>query len=304
MTKKHTVNSPEEELHYLIGLTNPYKTYRDYDKVLVDIKRVLKAGANVNSKNEGGWLPLSAAVYQANYVERLDIVKLLIEHGAEINGRDRWDKTPLFFTCECQKNEQKQAAITAEFLLKHGANINHKDKVEQTPLHCAVKVGNHYATELLINKGAKVNEINNQGGTPLHLAAGSPAGAGWDNIVKLLLENDADPNIQDNNGDTPLHLACKYKNIWGTKQLLEKDASTTICDKWGTTPLQSAMLAGSLDITNIVMKYTPDKELKRVIKIDSQKFASFEPLMLAIKKEISLRKIKSKINKNLKEIDM
>lgn len=51
--------------------------------VIFDVARVLLAkGADVNSKNKGGWTPLISAAYDG----RADVVKILIDKGADINA--------------------------------------------------------------------------------------------------------------------------------------------------------------------------------------------------------------------------
>jgi ankyrin repeat protein len=52
-------------------------------------------------------------------------------------------------------------------LINHGANINKKDNDKWTPLHEASWNGNIDAMQLLIDAGADVNEKDNTGWTPL-----------------------------------------------------------------------------------------------------------------------------------------
>ena len=58
-----------------------------------------------------------------------------------------------------------------EFLINHGANVNEKDKDGSTPLHLAAWNGKLECCEFLINHGVNVNEKDSDGNTPLHLAA-------------------------------------------------------------------------------------------------------------------------------------
>ena len=57
---------------------------------LESIKVSLEWGANVNEKL--GWSPLHAATFTGN----LDIVKFLVQNGAQLDVKDKWgNKTPL-----------------------------------------------------------------------------------------------------------------------------------------------------------------------------------------------------------------
>ncbi len=57
-------------------------------------------------------------------------------------------------------------------LLKHGADINAKDKYGRTPLHWALSSNSEEMVELLVDHGAGVNAKNLQGKTPLYYAWG------------------------------------------------------------------------------------------------------------------------------------
>ena len=93
-------------------------------------------------------------------------------------------------------------------LLSHGADVNAKDQYEATPLHEAVYSGRTEIAELLIELGADVNaaaegSIHDHGrvrhqwhDTPLHLAARNGDAA----LVKILLANGADVTAKNRDG--------------------------------------------------------------------------------------------------------
>ena len=58
-----------------------------------------------------------------------------------------------------------------DLLIKKGANIEAKDKYEKTPLHLAAKRGHKHIVALLISKGAQIEAKDERGRTPLYLAA-------------------------------------------------------------------------------------------------------------------------------------
>ncbi|WP_054849042.1 ankyrin repeat domain-containing protein [Vulcanisaeta sp. JCM 14467] len=93
---------------------------------------LIKAGANVNVKDPTyGMTPLHYAVLG----NRLDIVKYLIENGADINARDNTGKTPLHFAA---KNGYLDIV---KYLIENKADINVKDNIGKTPLDYAEENG-------------------------------------------------------------------------------------------------------------------------------------------------------------------
>lgn len=62
----------------------------------------------------------------------MDVVKLLLAHGADVNTKDNTGQTPLFDAAV------RNSTDVAELLLANRADVNATDKDGQTPLHEAV----------------------------------------------------------------------------------------------------------------------------------------------------------------------
>lgn len=110
----------------------------------------------------------------------LDVVKLLIEMGAELNVLHR----PIFLPSPS----------------------------EPFGLHSVQGNGNLEAVKLLISKGADVNAVNQYGFTPLHVAISNKLSG----IVRVLLKSGADPLIRTIQGESgiPERTTCRRKTYF------------------------------------------------------------------------------------------
>ena len=126
-----------------------------------------------------------------------DILMLLIEHGADMNGRGIHGDTPLLRASRNAKLEAGQC------LLDRGANINARDRQGHTPLMDAVCQGQVDFARMLLERGAVIDAQSEFGMTALHYAVGNK----YPRAVQLLLEHGADVEVRNNAGDTPPELA-------------------------------------------------------------------------------------------------
>ncbi len=94
------------------------------------------------------------------------IIKLLLEHGANVNIKDEREKrSPLLWSCLIRK---EKGTKMAEVLLGGGADITDVDESKNTALILAIAVGNKKTVKLLLkSKEIDVNEKNKRGYTPL-----------------------------------------------------------------------------------------------------------------------------------------
>uniref|UniRef100_A0A670HUG3 SOCS box domain-containing protein n=1 Tax=Podarcis muralis TaxID=64176 RepID=A0A670HUG3_PODMU len=88
-----------------------------------------------------------------NYPE---ILKLLLDKGAEKECVDDFGITPLFVAAQYGKLE------SLRILISYGANVNCKAKDRATPLFIAAQEGNDECTELLLSSGADPNLYCNE----------------------------------------------------------------------------------------------------------------------------------------------
>src|SRR5208282_2538923 len=106
--------------------------------------------------NEGFKTPLHCAAQNGH----LDVVKLLLDHKADVNAESTIDGTPLniVFDNEHLRVNQPESELTTlvELLLSYGADVNATNNYGWTPLHAAAR-GFLKTAEMLIAHGANVN---------------------------------------------------------------------------------------------------------------------------------------------------
>ncbi len=92
---------------------------------------------------------------------QLEIARLLIQQGANVNGRDVWGSTPLHLAVGYPD--------IVDLLIASGANVNLRDGFGNTPLHLAVRQPFDALTvvQKLLKAGAAVNPKNGFDKTPL-----------------------------------------------------------------------------------------------------------------------------------------
>jgi Fem-1 family protein b len=124
------------------------------------VKMLVKHGANVNHCTETNSTPLRAACFDG----RLDIVQYLINHKADLNLPNIYNNTCLMISSYRGHTE------VVEFLLQNGAEVNAQANCQATSLHYACECGHLEICKLLIDHGADVN-LQNEYGMPAFIQA-------------------------------------------------------------------------------------------------------------------------------------
>jgi ankyrin repeat protein len=164
-----------------------------------------------------------------NGVSHLDVVKLLVEKGADVNAQYSKRIPP----------RQAQGEIN----VPPGA----------TALYRAVRAIDFASVKLLIDAGANPSLALKDGSTPLMAAAGLGAPRGGDeevteagdrndpvDVMRLLVEKGADVNAVNDLGMTPLHYAVQRGADKTIEYLASKGARFDVKNKQGRTPVDLA----------------------------------------------------------------
>jgi len=170
---------------------------------------LVKSPSLVNSKNKEGRTALTVAVWKRD----LEMMKLLLEHKADVNVRDsgtrgfmplHWAASGGYLDC-------------VELLLANNADVHARTYAGWCSLYYALRLDgtspmNKEMAELLLSHHADVNVKYEGGKTLLHFAAMKTRSE----AVKWLLSKGADRTAKTDKGETPLDYATK----WGTPEIV------------------------------------------------------------------------------------
>jgi len=120
----------------------------------------------------------------------LDLLKVLVEGGADLTQTDKLDKTLLVYAA---KNGHTHLV---SYLLRAGVDANAADSSGNTPMHYASAYGWVDCVTLLLQVGADADPKNDWSSTPLELALKKGRYA----CAVALLKEKVDVNVRDKNG--------------------------------------------------------------------------------------------------------
>jgi ankyrin repeat protein len=209
----------------------------------VDVVRtLLERGANVNMKSveNRGRTALHAVAEQPT----TDVVQLLLDKCADINAQSTDGVSPLL---DMIKGGTKAATPVALLLIQRGADVNATSDDGETTLTLATARRMTAVVRALLDKGADPNKgkpipsgpSSSAGGPPLLIALSDRSVPESAEIALLLIERGADVNARGTSGNTPLIRALIGKYDAVVRALLEKGADPNMSNG-PNTPLLAA----------------------------------------------------------------
>ena len=163
------------------------------------VQSLLAGGADAHLRYTPCNTPVVHVAAQEDHTE---VLRVVIEHGVDVDARDRDQSTALHFAAAMNR----VGAI--DLLVQAGANIGATTVYGETPLHCAARQVRVQASLALVNHGADVNAKNLGFKTPLHYAsakAGKPYRRPAE-VVDILLRSGADETMVDDRGHRAVDL--------------------------------------------------------------------------------------------------
>ncbi|CAB3248842.1 unnamed protein product [Arctia plantaginis] len=173
----------------------------------------------------------------------IDVVKKLLDMGADVNAVDTEGKTPLH-----EAILHGNASIV-EFLLKNGANVHYKTKHGECPLITAVLRDDVKIIEVLLKCGAHLTNADNPSVTDIVNVA---IRSGCLRKLESLKMAGASFDLRDELYQTPLHKAVICNCQGAAEYLIQQGASVNSKDILGHTPFDYAKRLNRDSISSIM----------------------------------------------------
>ena len=221
--------------------------YISFVKCPKTLRMFIERGADINGKNKLGETPL----HYASLSENIEAINMFLKEGADVNQKNNNGQTPL-----CWVSWRGDGSTAAEILINAGADVNAKDKNGLTPLHFCARFARYTETaKLLLEAGADINATRGDG-TPLVWGVRNTT------MVSYLIKMGADVNKVDSWGDTPLIQSIYDKNKSSFDELINAGANVKHRNKNGDTPLHHAGKRDDVYAASILLERGADINAK------------------------------------------
>ncbi|CAL1262595.1 unnamed protein product [Larinioides sclopetarius] len=223
--------------------------------MLLELKRI-----NIHDKANDGFSLLHIAADSGH----LNVIKHLIEKGADINSENDAGTKPIHFAA------REGYKDIVQFLLDLDPTSKHLTAVGQTPVHYAVLGGHIDILQFLIDRKFDINASSRKGDLPIHIAVFRNNAS----ILKILLNQGAFYNAILNDS-TPLQIAqegnyvqcvallvsvekyfnaVKKNNISEVENHIKNEIAINVKNNDNITPLHYACWKGYENIVEILLK--------------------------------------------------
>ena len=190
------------------------------------VRSLIEAGADLNLKTEEGWTALMYACEN----DHLEVVKSLVNARADVNVQNQFRQTALM------RASRKGYLRVVRSLVDSGVDVNVQSKNGWTALIAASKARHLEIVEVLVDAGAELNLKTKVGWTALMYACGN----GYLEVVNSLIQRRSDVNIQNRYGETALIHASRVGHLEIVKSLIEVGADLNLKTEEGWTALMYA----------------------------------------------------------------
>lgn len=136
---------------------------------------LLEQSADVDLRETAfSWTPLLAAVWNGH----VEIVELLLSHGASPRVADKHNRTAVFLAAQ-----RNHTSVLETILKRDGSLLNDVDNKGRTPVHVAVQMRNKDALQRLLHHRANLDKGDSDGRKALFLAHK----LGYEDVAEMLI---------------------------------------------------------------------------------------------------------------------
>lgn len=171
----------------------------------------------------------NTALHIASLGGKEEVVKILVQHGANVNAQSLSGFTPLYMAA------QENHDTVVKYLLANRANQSIATEDGFTPLAVALQQGHDKVVNVLLQNDSK-GKLKLPA---LHIAAKKDDCK----AAALLLQAENNPDVSSNSGFTPLHIASHYGNENIASFLIEKNANVNFAAKVKNDTLSNSFRA-------------------------------------------------------------
>jgi ankyrin repeat protein/ribosomal protein L21E len=210
------------------------------------VKLLLENGADVLATDKDGYTPIHYAAYN----DRADVLEVLLAKDATNADVVNFKlETALHFAA------YRQSVHSMEMLIRYSANINAQDSDGNTPLHRAILQHQHPAIDLMVRQpNVDFTVVNNHGFSVLHHAARTGDVYAIEQILLRVPRDVVD--MQSDDGFTALHLASYNGNLTAANLLITQGhCNIELTNYQQHTPLFSGLSRGRASITELLVSH-------------------------------------------------
>ncbi len=205
-----------------------------------------KIGVNTKKKDGETALMLACRCYRQE--NRLELVKLLLENGADVNAKTSFGYTALMFAATDSRDNERVIRL----LLENGADVNCQNKNGETALMYACISNGYNAIVDMLEYNADIELVSKEGFTALGFVCWK---RDYPDIVRLLIEHGAKI---DSGEYLPLFGACIHGHTKSVRVLLECGANVNKQSRGGVTALMCACKNGEVEAVKLLLKHGAD----------------------------------------------
>jgi ankyrin repeat protein len=220
---------------------------------------LIERGADLKEQQPDGYNTLHLAIKPSRETVGVALISRLLEKGVDVAAQTSGDRSALYMATLCRLPE------VVRLLVEHGADVNQKNKQGlhagphvhgETALHVAARNGLVETARLLIKGGADVKAVNENGFTALHYAAQKEEVE----TARLLIEAGADKETVRGYGVTALHVAAMSGAVAIARLLIKAGADVNAVSDDGATALQDALarMNGSVEMARLLIEAGAD----------------------------------------------